>query len=44
MRFGRFVLAPPHAYCGYKWREMVLIVPRPALPMLDINVEVLHDR
>ena len=44
MRLGRFVLAPPHADCGYECREMVLIVARPALPMLDINVDVLQDR
>lgn len=44
IRFGRLVLAPPHADCGYECREMLLIVFNAALPMFWMSVCVFHDR
>ena len=44
MRFGRFVLAPPHADWGYECREILLIVFNAALPMFWIRVWVFHDK
>ena len=43
MRLGRFVLAPPHADCGYECRESDLSSAAPSVPSNVSVSPALHD-
>ena len=44
MRLGRFVLAPPHADCGYECLDSVLSSATPSAPIRVRSPPAFQDR